>query len=146
MSAQPKLENKVIIAHAKPFEINQSWDMCQKFFNVDGMYKYQQFSPAEIKAHLDDGSAYLFVAIIDGEIVGACVTTIEETRTGGKSLFVPIMGGVRFNEWYKDLADFVEVVAKENNCKTIEYIGRKGFSRLDDSYVEDGRIYVKEIK
>ena len=136
----------VVIAKAEPHEIETAWDYCQRFFKGTDRYRYQAFAPSEVFEHLKSGAASLFVAVQDGDIVGACVANIEQTVTGLRSLFIPIMGGTNFFEWYQTLADFLEKLAKENNCTTIEYIGRKGFSKLDPSYVEDGRIYVKEIE
>jgi hypothetical protein len=136
----------ITIAHAKPHEVDLAWEYCQRFFADFKRFKYQNFQPEEIYLTLKEDRSALFVAVEKNKILGACVVSLEETKTGGRSLFVPIMGGVDFKRWYKTLADFVEKFAKENNCKTIEYIGRAGFSKLDNSYVEDGRIYVKEIK
>lgn len=139
------MDKEIVIAHAKPDELERVWADVQKFFKGTDRYRYQQFSPDEVLCNLKEG-ALLFVVIDGAEIIGACVASVEETKTGGRSLFIPIMGGVDFSKWYEKLADFLEEIAKANNCKTIEYIGRKGFSKLDSSYVEDGRIYVKEIE
>lgn len=136
----------ITIAHAKPHEVDLAWEYCQRFFDGANKFKYQNFQPEEIHLTLKENRSALFVAVEGKKILGACVASLEETQTGGRSLFVPIMGGIDFKRWYKTLADFVEKFAKQHNCKTIEYIGRAGFSKLDDSYVEDGRIYVKEIK
>ena len=141
----PMKKQEVIIAQATPDEIDAAWAYCTKFFEGMKQYRYQQFKPDEILAHLKNGHAALFCTIINGEIKGGCVACVEQSLTGNKSLFIPIMGGVDFNDWYSNLADFLENFAKSAECKTIEYIGRAGFSRLDKSYVEDGRIYVKEL-
>lgn len=134
------------IAHAKPEELDAAWQYCQRFFDGANRYRYQNFVPEEIYIALKENRAALFVAVEGMDILGACVASIEDTKSGGRILFIPVMGGVDFMRWYKILADFLEKFAKENGCKTIEYIGRAGFSKLDDSYVEDGRIYVKEVK
>lgn len=139
------MSDNVQIAHAKPEEIDAVWDICTKFFSGIDRIRYQQFSPDEMYVHLKNGSAALFVSCLNGDILGACVACIESTLTGKKSLFIPIMGGKDFNIWYTVLADFLENFARDNGCLTIEYIGRSGFSKLDKSYVEDGRIYVKEL-
>lgn len=136
----------IVIAHAKPNEIDMGWEYSKRFFDGANRYRYQNFSPDEILLSLKEQRSALFLAVEGTDVLGACVASLEETKTGGKSLFIPVMGGESFTRWYKTLANFLEKFAKENGCKTIEYIGRAGFSKLDDSYVEDGRIYVKEIK
>lgn len=141
---QAAMKQRTAIFRPDVQDTMDAWKLCQKFFNVD--FKYQAFKPQEIEAALKNGEVALYIASYDGVISGACIVSIEETRTGGRSLFIPILGGVGLTEWGYDLADFLENVARANGCETIEYIGRKGFSRLDSSYVEDGRIYVKEIK
>lgn len=139
------LKERIIITPVPPEHLEQSWDYCQQFFSGENRFRYQNFNPSEVYNHLKTGMASMIVVLVEEKIKGACVLLIDETLTGGRSLFIPIMGGVDFKEWWQNLSDTLTGIAKQNDCKTIEYIGRKGFSRLDKSYVEDGRIYVKEI-
>lgn len=139
------LKEKVIITPVSAEYIDQTWEYCQQFFDGANRFRYQNFQPDEVFKHIKDGMASLIVALVDEKIKGACVVLIDETLTGGKSLFIPIMGGIDLLEWGHQLDDALTKIAKANECKTIEYIGRKGFSRLDKSYIEDGRIYVKEL-
>ncbi len=125
--------------------VKDTWDYCQSVFDIYGRVKYHAFSKEAIEELLSEGNASLYVVSVAAEIKGACVACVDQNH-GKKTLFIPIMGGVDFADWYHELADCLEKVAVANDCSTIEYIGRGGFSKLDPSYKEDCRLYIKELK
>lgn len=143
--AQLDLKQEISILPVTQENLAETWSFCQKFFAGANRYRYQQIQPKELFIHVKSGAAHLYVALVDGNIMGACVVCVEGSLHGEKSLFIPIMGGTDLLTWGRELDSLLVSIAKANGCKTIEYIGRSGFSRLDKSYVEDGRIYIKEV-
>ena len=48
---------------------------------------------------------------------------------GAKSLQTIFIGGSGYDEWFDEVNDFIKRWASENDCKFVEFIGRKGWER-----------------
>jgi hypothetical protein len=130
-----------------PKNIEYVWPDCARFFSTMPEWKLPQFDAATALAHIKSGGHTLHAAFnANGNICGAYITHEEQYVNGIKSLFVDAFCGDDFNAWSAEFFDAIENFAKESNCNAVEYIGRKGFSKLDPTYQEDGRLYVKMIE
>lgn len=81
--------------------------------------------------------------IIEGK--GAVITSIESGQNG-RLLAIRFLGGKNLRAWANDLEETLTEFARKNNCKQIEAVTRKGFSRLIKSFKSQGLdLFVKVV-
>jgi len=84
-----------------------------------------------------------WVAMIDGWIVAAMVSSIKIFPTGFKVFFIEHLGGASFAKWSGEAIKIVTEFAKELGCDSIECEGRKGWGRL--CAFESSRVTVHQL-
>lgn len=109
-------------------------------------WRLERFDPQEALRRVEGGECHAHAVIDGGKIIGAYITHFETYTGGQKSLFVDAFAGRDFLAWKEACFEYLEVLGYAESCDAIEYVGRKGFARLDPSYEEDGRIYVKTLR
>ena len=63
----------------------------------------------------------------DEEKTKAAWTSMFVYHPGAKSLQTLFIGGTGYDEWFGEVNDFIRRWAKDNDCKFVEFIGRKGW-------------------
>ena len=88
-----------------------------------------------MKQALIDGQEWM-VTISDGpEIVAVNILKIHVFDTGVRTLYIPIIGGSRMDEWMKPFLDMAHAAARDMNCTELRGIAcRKGWLRKLKDY------------
>jgi hypothetical protein len=121
------------------------WKDCERLFAAFPNWKIRTFDPADALEKIMSGHCSLHAAFSDnGHVIAACITHVER-YPNGNSLYIDAFGGDDFMDWQQEGFKYLEETAKELGCGAVEYLGRAGFSKLDPTYQEDGRLYVKMI-
>ena len=93
-----------------------------------------EYALGDIRKSLLTGANQLWVVMLAGEVVGACVTEIIRYPKR-KSCFVRFFSaedGLR--ESWLDHLDIIEAWAKERGCDAVEVSGREGWKRVLKDY------------
>ncbi len=96
-----------------------------------------------LKKQLLEDRGLLFVALVDDQIKGACVTTIENPRF--KVVNIVTLGGDDFSEWKDALNDALTLYAEKADCAYIVALGRDAWQRLWPDFQAGKRLYTKRI-
>lgn len=92
-----------------------------------------------------EGTSQLWTQIeIDG-CIGAIITDIESYHNGRKVLRIVALGGDDLKSWGRLGLDRIEAFAKEEDCNSVEMVGRKGWGRWFPDYEPIEYVYSKEI-
>lgn len=73
----------------------------------------------------------LLVVICDGkDVIAANILEVRTFDTGIRSLYIPITGGDRLNEWMVDFLTVCKAIAKDYKCTQLRGLAvRKGWMR-----------------
>jgi hypothetical protein len=96
----------------------------------------------DLKQLAINGYRQLWLCLSNGFIVGACLTSIDESPRA-KWLSVTMLGGDG-GDW-SEMMKSVEDYAKSHGCGSIEIVGRRGWTRRLSGYSEKSTIAVKVI-
>jgi hypothetical protein len=72
----------------------------------------------------------LILAICRGaNIVAVLTLDIRELDTGIRALYMPMLGGDEFFDWYEQTFEVVKAIARDFKCTQIRAAGRRGWIR-----------------
>lgn len=127
-------------------EIDTYWSTCRAllipaFRDAVNIYTVDDYYTA-----IKDGGLHLWVAV-DGEgtVRGTVVTSIDQ-GSAMSICTVHSIGGKDLNSWVSLFDEAVTKFARDNGCKAIEAVTRKGFTKVFPDLIEDGTIYVRILK
>ena len=106
-------------------------------------YKVQFHGVDDYLDGLLDGTVQLWAACEQDNIVGVAVTSID---CGSQSKICSILslGGTDLH-WISGMDAVIEQFANDNNCDALQYVGRRGFSKLIPTWKEDGIVFIKQL-
>jgi len=109
-------------------------------------YSVAGFKVEDIKQACKEQDMQLWVSTSDGVVNGICITQIL-TYPRKKNLLILLLAGKDFKEWQDEGNERMVDYAKANNCRGIEFHGRKGWGNLlkDNNYKEQHVVFYKEI-
>lgn len=140
------MKDKIITVNGD--KIDMVWDQIKEFLIAIPQDTYL-LNPISIPFTRDKLVKKLCMAHIyieDKKPKGLMITHYELVHNGKISLFVDFFSGHDFLSWQKEGFDYLEDFAKKGNCCAIEYVGRPGFLKLNPTFREDGRLYVKMLE
>jgi len=63
------------------------------------------------------------------DIVAVLTLDIRDFDTGMKALYIPMLGGDEFFNWYEQAFEVVKAIAKDFKCTQIRAAGRRGWPK-----------------
>jgi hypothetical protein len=109
-------------------------------------YSVSGFTTEDIKLACKEQDMQLWISTHSGILNGVCITQIL-TYPRKKNLLILLLAGNDFKEWQDEGNERMVEYAKANNCRGIEFHGRKGWRNLlkDNNYKEQHVVFYKEI-
>ena len=129
----------------KADEVDTYWPVCREMLGSAFKDKINIYTVDDYHKPLLEGNLQLWVALNDRDVIGAVVTSID-TGSAMSVCTVHSLAGECLKTWSPLMDEALTKFAKDNNCKAIEAVTRKGFSRVFPDFIEDGTIYVRIIK
>jgi len=131
----------------KPDDVESQWHLGRYWIEAACKRGPGRIDPNALKAACASGASQYFVVLIDGECVGALVTTITiDWPTGHKTLEWTALGGKDREKWF-ELERIVIRAAREHGCMAMRSYSRPGMARVlkRRGYCVVGVILEKEI-
>jgi len=127
-------------------DVGDAWQYAEKFVADALKHGIAEYVPEDIKLMCQDRRMQLWIKWDDKGPIGAFVTQILNYPQL-KVLLVLLLGGKTFIEWRDEVDEILIGFGKENDCKYIEFFGRKGWGNYlkDINYKEQVRMFAKEI-
>ena len=119
----------MIITAVLPDDIESVWHLINDYMIGAAKYTHGRFKVEDIKAQLLSNPRQQLWIAYDDKIYGAVITEVL-TYPQMKTLIMHFTGGVEFAKWHNEIISVLRSFAKDNNCKTIEAFGRKGWKRI----------------
>lgn len=126
-----------------PQQINLVWDECKPLLEKSFRDQIYTYDINDLYNKCVSFENQLWI-IKEDKIIGTIVTTLSQ---GEKLKFLDIlnMGGNRLIEWQKIAEQTLKQFAKENECKAIRAVMRKGLTKFLPKAIENGTIYIQKI-
>ena len=128
-------------------DVGDAWQYAEEFIIASLKHGIGEYLPEDIKLMCQDRRMQLWIKWNDDyEPIGAFVTQILNYPQLNV-LLVLLLGGQTFIEWRDEVDEILIGFGKENNCKYVEFFGRKGWKNYlkDINYNEQVRMFAKEI-
>ena len=123
-----------------PQDIFKVWQDIKKYIERSCKRSNGRHTPDTIYKQIITGEATLWVAFEENEniIKGCVITTFIYYPTGLKMLHISQLAGKNMEDWIEVGRPILSSWAKDNQCKGIEAMGRKGFAhwstKKDDNW------------
>ena len=128
-----------------PAEVPSHWPVCRDLLAKAFRYRMSAHSVDDYYNLLLNGNLQLFVVKSDATVIAAIVTSID-AGTNAKVCSILSLAGENIPLWI-DLVDrHITDFANFHECNGIEWVGRPGFTKLVEGFVEDGRVFVKVLR
>lgn len=75
------------------------------------------------------GDVLLLAISKESDIIAVMTLDIRDFDTGMKALFIPMLGGDEFFEWFDQAFAVVKAIAKDFGCSQIRAAGRRGWTK-----------------
>lgn len=98
----------------------------------------------EVLALIEQSQAQCWLALDEGRLIGTWITKIEQSGKG-RFCLVWLAAGERVNEWIPLVREYTEPWARENGCKEMQIIGRKGWVKKLPDYKWTAIVLRKEL-
>lgn len=135
----------MIVARALPHEVLQVWERVRPMLAAAFQFDTHTYSVDDLLEPLVAHEAQLWVAMRNGEIHGALVTSIEQ-GTKAKVCNVLHFGGEDIEGWIGEMDKELVAFCRENGCVSYEAVtDRKGFSKLVPGFEVKGVLLVKRV-
>ena len=82
-----------------------------------------------VKSKALSGNLLVLAICKDSDIIAALTLDIRDFDTGMKALYIPMLGGDEFFDWYEQAFEVVKAIAKDFKCTQIRAAGRRGWTR-----------------
>ena len=82
-----------------------------------------------VKNKAISGDLLILAICKDVDIIAAITLDIRDFDTGMKALYIPMLGGDEFFEWYEQAFEIIKTIAKSFGCSQIRAAGRRGWPR-----------------
>ena len=127
-------------------EVDKWWEHTSSYIEDALQYGVGEYTTEDIKKRIKAKEMQLWIKW-EGGVKGVFVTQIMNYPQM-KILLVLVLGGKNFKLWRDEVDELLQRYAKANDCKHIEFYGRKGWGSYlkDINYKEQARVYSKEIR
>lgn len=127
-------------------DINNWWNVAEPYITDALKYGVGEYTAQDIKKACESTTMQLWLFGDRKEVKGCFVTQILNYPQLSV-LLVLLLGGKDFKEHKENVDDTLLRFGKENNCKYVEFFGRKGWGNFlkDLEYKEQVRMFAKEI-
>lgn len=132
-----------------PHAVDAAWPRVAPWIKAACWRTGCDLTPDDLKRLCRGGQAQL-ITIHDAfnRSVAAGVTQVRNYESGIRSCWVLAIGGTGARLWRGTL-ETIEAGARANGCHRVEFVGRRGWSRLLPTYraelCETGMHYVKDL-
>ena len=113
-----------------PLLIPVLWDKFSDYLKPVVEVSSDELTLESIKQHMKDNKCSTILVLEDDKILGVCTTEVHAFDSGLKALYVPIIGGIRIDEWGIDFFKLCEEFARTIGCTEIRgHACRQGWLR-----------------
>lgn len=129
-----------------PDDLPAVWPLVEPYLHEAAVASQGRWLVEDIKSRLDGAEWMLWVAHVDGRVVGAVVTSMV-TYPLFKNLGIQFLGGEIFSRWREVGDQHMVELARRTGCRGIEFVGREGWGRrlADLGYKTLSRTYYKDV-
>ena len=122
--------SKLIIA-AVPHELlGMLWPKAVKHIERVVAKAPDEITIEKLHERLLSGNSMLVVICDEQEVIAANILEVRTFDTGIRSLYIPITGGNRLDEWMEDFLNVCKAIAKDFKCTQLRGLAvRKGWMR-----------------
>jgi len=134
-------------------DIDKMWPLVLPFL-LPAFETTNKLDTEDAKVLCEDGMAQLWIIwaperyAVDGGIgvlMGASITSIDCYSNGYRILSFLVMGGTDTEYWASSAIEKVEEFARAEECRAVEFKGRKGWGRVFPQYKPTAWVYTKEL-
>ena len=124
-----------------PKQVDQVWPLVRSLLSEAARHGFSNFGL--IEADVLSGGSLLWL-VWNGESIQAAAVTELIERDGAKECCIALCAGSKMSEWIDAYAD-IERFARDEECRTIRIIGRKGWERALSGYRQACVVLEKEL-
>jgi hypothetical protein len=95
------------------------WDKFSKYLEPVVDVSCGELTLDTIKLHMQNNMCTTILVVEGTEILGVCTTELHTFDSGLKALYVPIIGGMRIDDWGLDFFKSCEELARTIGCTEI---------------------------
>lgn len=120
-----------MIVSMVPIEyVDREWGRVANLLCKAIVYSGGRWDIGSVYQEIKAGNQHLFIVYDeDEEEMKAAWTSKFVYHPGVKSLQTLFIGGSGYDKWFHEVNEFIKNWAKDNDCKFVEFIGRKGWER-----------------
>lgn len=108
--------------------IDDAWPLVKDLLASGLRYSHGRINIEDLRALIDEGQVYLWVAIKGGQIICAAALEFVQYPQKRACRLISVAGGTR-NEWLHHRLS-IDQWARDNDCDTIELVGRPGWRKV----------------
>jgi hypothetical protein len=82
-----------------------------------------------VKTKAISGELLILAICNEAKVVAALTLEVRTFDTDMKALYIPMLGGDEFFDWYEQAFEVVKAIAKDFNCVQIRAAGRRGWTK-----------------
>ena len=146
-----KIKKQVVVLEILPKDVDKYWSLVNFILRESLRFEGDPFSIEELKKYIKDRAMQLFMMFgsDDGKqhkVFGVCVTRILQLPNFPQCEVILLRGEKR-ELWQDELADTIENLAHETNCKRIAVHARPGWQPFlkTKGWLPKRYLFVKEI-
>ena len=133
---------KINITIANPLIVNEIWEVVYPHLKpaIDEDLIHDEVT---LKNKVSMDQAVMFIATVDGKIMGAAVVCIEEFKSHIVNILA--LGGQDFKLWKDQMNEAITIYASEMKCDMIVALGVKGWQKLWKDFTPGKILYHKKV-
>lgn len=124
---------QVVIFVVRDSNIDQWWDKALPFVNKALEKGQGQYDAEDVRSMIEEGFGVMILAYIDGDIVAAMVSILDEFPLI-RQMTILLMGGDNSDEWFDETMKAFAEIASEQQADVITVHGRRGWVRKLKQY------------
>lgn len=136
--------DQIAFLRIEPEMVESIWPRCISYLQNSFSPLVSDYDIADLYKECRAGQCQLWVAVGLGRIMAAVITMIS-VQPKSRSCTIVHLAGEDMRLWIKELDKEITKFARSHDCRYIEAVTRRGFSRFVPDFVEDGIIHVKVI-
>ena len=117
------------VSHVPREHINDCWKEIEGYLKKCADYTYGRYKVEDIYLEICQYNHELWIAYDEDKIKGAVVTNLV-IYPRKKCCSMTFCGGEDFDKWKDIMLDLLKKWAKDNNCDSLEAVGRLGWTKI----------------
>lgn len=130
------------IVVVEPQKVNEIWPQVKEHLDP-AIAKDLVHDEISLKTAVAEDRALLWLAVVDGKIMGAVITVIEKFKITLVNILS--LGGKEFKRWKDEMNQALTLYASAMGCKYIVANGSEGWRKLWPDFTPGNTCYLKEI-